>query len=81
MRAWRSDHDAGLHKGLVDLADGVDETSISVGEVSIYSDVPVFADGRGHDFFETRVDDIDFIGTLDLGSLGLESHELEELNL
>ena len=65
----------------MDLADGVDETSISVGEVSIYSDVPVFADGRGHDFFETRVDNIDLVGALDLGSLSLESHELEELDL
>ena len=77
----RSDHDTGLHEGLVDLADGVDEAGVSVGKVSINSNLPVLADGGGHNFFETRVDNVDFIGTLNLGGLGLKSHKLEELDL
>ena len=81
MLRCHSDHDTGLHEGGVDLADGVDEAGISVGEVSLYSDFPVLANGRGHDFFQTRVDNVDFISTFNLTGLGFESHELEELGL
>ena len=76
-----SDHDTGLHEGRVNLADGVDEAGISEGEVLVDSDVPVLANGRAHDLLETRVDDVDFIGTLKLGGLVLEAHELKELGL
>ena len=76
-----SDHDTGLHEGLVDLADGVDEARVSVGEVAIDSDGPVLTDSGGHDFLETRVDDIDLVGTGELASLVLEAHKLEELGL
>jgi len=62
----------------VDLADGVDEAGISVGEVLLNSNVPVLFDGGAHDLFETRVDDVDFIGAFNLASLVSESHELEE---
>ena len=65
----------------MDFADGVDEAGISVGEVSLYSDFPVLANGRGHDFFQTRVDNVDFISTFNLTGLGFESHEFEELCL
>ena len=76
-----SDHDTSLHEGRVDLADGVDEASISEGEVLVDGDVPVLADGGAHDLLETRVDDVDFIGALKLGGLVLEAHKLEELGL
>ena len=62
----------------MDLTDGVDEAGISVGEVLLYSNVPVLADGGGHDFFQTRVDNVDLIGTFDLASLITKSHKLEE---
>ena len=65
----------------MDLADGVDEAGISVGEVSLYSNFPVLANGRGHNFFQTRVDNVNFISTFNLTSLGFKSHELEELRL
>ena len=81
MRALCSDHDTGLHEGLMDLSDSIDEAGISVGKVSIDSDGPVLTDGGGHDLLKTRVDDVDLIGTLDLVSLGLKTHKLEELDL
>jgi len=65
----------------VDLTDGVDEAGISVGEVSLYSNIPVLANGRGHDFFQTRVDNVNFISAFNLTGLSLKSHQLEELGL
>lgn len=76
-----SDHDTGLHEGLMDLADGVDEAGIAEGEVLLDGHVPVLASSGGHDFFKTRVDDIDLIGTLKIDSLISEAHKLEELGL
>jgi len=86
MRSWcskttLSDHDTGLLDGLVDLADSVDEASISVGKVLCDGEVPVLLDGGAHDLFETRVDDVDFIGTLNLASLISEAHKLKEFGL
>ena len=52
----------------MNLTDGVDEASISVGEVLLNSEIPVLLDSGAHDFFETRVDDIDLVGTLKLTS-------------
>ena len=74
----RSDHDTGLHHGSVDLADGVDEAGISVGEVLLYSNFPVLANGRSHYFFQARVNNVDLISTFNLANLISESHELEE---
>lgn len=79
--AARSDHNAGLHEGLVDLADGVDEASITEGKVLLDSHLPVLLGGGAHDFLETRVDDIDLVSALELRSLVLEAHKLEELSL
>ena len=62
----------------MNLADSVDEAGISVGEVFLYSNIPVLFNGMGHDFFQTRVDNVDFISTFNLASLISESHELEE---
>ena len=62
----------------MNLADSVDEAGISVGEVFLYSNIPVLFNGMGHDFFQTRVDNVDFISTFNLVSLISESHELEE---
>lgn len=76
-----SDHDTGLEKGLVNLADSVDEASVSEREVLLDSKFPVFLAGRGHDFLKTRVDDIDLISTLELVRLVLEAHKFEELGL
>ena len=65
----------------MDLADGVDEAGVSVGEVSVDSDSPVLTDSGGHNLLKSGVDDVNLIGTLDLVSLGLKSHKLEELDL
>jgi len=81
MRAACSNHDTSLPNRLVNLADGVDEAGVSVGEVSLDSDVPVFTDGAGHDLLKSRVDDVDLIGTFNLVRLGLKTHKLEELDL
>ena len=62
----------------MDLADGVNEAGISVGEVLLNGNIPVLLDGGAHDLFETGVDDVDFIGTLNLTGLVSETHELEE---
>jgi len=37
--------------------------------------------GRGHDLFETRVDDINFVGTLELTDLVREAHKLKQTSL
>ena len=76
-----SDHDTCLLVGLVDLADGVDETGVAEREVSLNCEVPVLFDGRGHDFLKTRVDNVDFIGTSQLIDFALEAHKLEEFGL
>jgi len=52
----------------VNLTDCVNETSISVGEVLFNGEFPVLLDSGAHDFFETRIDDIDLICTLKLTS-------------
>ena len=62
----------------MNLADSVDEAGISVGEVFLYSNIPVLFNGMGHDFFQTRVDNVDLICTFDLVRLITESHKLEE---
>jgi len=77
----RSDHNSGLLVGLVDLVDSVSEAGFSEGEILLNGEVPVFLGGGVHDFFETRVDDIDFISTLELVGFGIVAHDLEELGL
>ena len=79
--AMDSDHDTGLHDRSVDLADGVDEASISESEVLLDSDIPVLLDSGAHDFFEAGVDNFDLIGTFDLRSLLSESHEFKKSGL
>ena len=62
----------------MDLTDGVDEAGISVGEVLLYSNFPVLANGRSHYFFQARVNNVDLISTFNLANFISESHELEE---
>jgi len=66
---------------LVDLVDGVTEAGVSEGEILLNGEVPVLLGGGVHDFFETRVDDIDFVSTLELVGFGIVAHDLEELGL
>ncbi len=65
----------------MNLANSVDEASVSEREVLLDSEFPVLFAGRGHDFLESRVDDIDLISTLELVRLVLEAHKFEELGL
>ena len=78
---FASDHDTVLLNVVVDLGDGVDEAGVSEGEVLLEGELPVFSAGRGHDFFETRVDDVDLVGTLQLVDLVAEAHDLEQASL
>ena len=50
----------------MDLADSVDEAGVSKGKVLLDSKLPVLSASRGHDFLESRVDDIDLIGAFEL---------------
>jgi len=61
-----SNHDTCLLNGFVDFSNGVDEASVSKRDVLAYSDIPVFFYSRGHDFLETRVNDINLVSTLEL---------------
>jgi len=65
----------------VDFANSVDEAGVSEGKVFIDSHLPVLFASGGHDFFETRVDDINLISTFKLVSLIFEAHKLEESGL
>lgn len=65
----------------MDLADGVDEAGVSVGKVSLDSDVPVLTDSASHDLLKSRVDDVDLIGTFNHVRFSLKTHKLEELDL
>jgi hypothetical protein len=65
----------------VDFANSVDEAGVSEGKVFIDSHLPVLFASGGHNFFETRVDDINLISTFKLVSLIFESHKLEESGL
>ena len=76
-----SDHHAGLHSASVDLLDGVDETSVSEGEVLVDSELPVLLNSVLHDLLKTRVDDVKFGSTLSRYLIFLEAHHLEELLL
>ena len=77
----RSDHHAGLHPASVDLLDGVDEASVSEGEVLVDGELPVFLNSVLHDLLETRVDNVKFGSTLSRYLVFLEAHHLEELLL
>ena len=83
MQSWTlsSDHDARLLETTVDLLDRVDEACVPEGHVTIDGDLPVLAAGRCHDLLEARVDDVNLIGTFELGNLVLEAHELEKARL
>ena len=77
----RSDHHTSLHSVSVDLLDGVDETCVSEGEVLVDSELPVFLNSVLHNFFKTRVDNVDFGSTLSRHLVFFEAHHLEELLL
>ena len=76
-----SDHDTSLLDTAVDLLDRVDEAGVPERHVALNCDLPVLAAGGSHDLLETRVDDIDLIGTLELINLVLEAHKLKEASL
>ena len=63
------------------LTDCINEASVSEGEVLVDSDIPVLLDSMAHDLFETRVDNLNFISSMDFRSLITESHKLEESGL
>ena len=50
----------------MDFADGVDEAGVSEGQFLLKGKVPVFASGGDHDFFESGVDDIELVSSLDV---------------
>ena len=63
------------------LTDCINEASVSEGEVLVDSNIPVLLDSVAHDLFETRVDNLNFISSMDFRSLITESHKLEESGL
>jgi len=77
----RSDHDACLLVGHVDFVDSVDEAGVSECEIFLDGKVPVFLHSVAHNFLQTGVDDVDFVGSVKLRLIGIESHDLEKLVL
>ena len=77
----RSDHHTSLHSVPMDLLDGVYETCVSEGKVSVHSELPVLLNSVCHDLFKTRVDNIKLGSTLGCYLIFLEAHHLEELLL
>lgn len=66
---------------LIYLIHSVDEAGVPKIESSILSKSPIILNGCGHNFVEGRVDNINFIGTLDiLIDVGV-THQVKQLNL
>ena len=61
----------------MNLADSVDEASISESEILGNGNIPILLDSVAHDFFKTRVNNVDFISTVNFRSFITETHKLK----
>jgi len=78
VRYIDSDHDTVLLVGLVYFGDGVDEAGVSETQVFLNRILPVFFHSSAHDFFKSRVHDINFVGTLEVVLQIIVSHHFEK---
>jgi hypothetical protein len=79
---YSSNHNTVFFVRLVDLADSVDQASISEGEVLLDREVPILLHSTAHDLLQAGVDDVELRGTLDLLAVDLlVTHDFEETHL
>ena len=76
-----SNHEASFFHGFVNLANSVDEACISEGKILLYGKFPVLSRGCNHDFFESGVDNIELVSSLNIGLGVFDSHKVEESGL